>query len=198
MLALRHESSDMKTNIKKIGATLLAVGVCAWCTAARAQETTTVTTTKGAFTEFVPGSETVVVRTETNPAPLRYIVTKQTTIVDEAGAPVAIERISPGSPLSVQYTTTGDRLVASRIIVQRAPVVTAPVTTVPVTTAPVTTEQHSTTTTTTTRALTHDEKEALEERREDRKEHAEEKIEKQKEALEKAKDKLDDDDDDGD
>lgn len=192
--ALANESSDMKTKIMKIGAGLLAIGICAWSTEVRAQATATVTTTRGAFTEFVPGSETVVVRSETNPAPLRYVVTKQTTIVDESGAPIAIERISPGSPLSVQYTTTGDRLVASRIIVQRPAVVTAPVTTtVPVTTAPVT-EQHTTTTTTTTRTLTHDEKEALEERRENRKERAEEQIEKQKEALEKAEDKLDDDD----
>ena len=58
------------------------------CTELRAQATTTVTTTKGAFTEYVPGSETLVVRTETNPAPSRYVVTKQTTIVDESGAPV--------------------------------------------------------------------------------------------------------------
>ncbi len=189
----RDESSHMKMNIKKIGAALLTVGICAWCAEARAQETTTtVTTTKGAFTEFVPGSETVVVRTEANPAPLRYVVTKQTTIVDEAGAPVAVERISPGSPLSVQYTGTGDRLIASRIVVQR-PLATAPVTTTttaPVTTTvPVATEQRSSTTTTRTR------KEALEERREDRKERAEEQIEKQKDALEKAKDKLEDDDD---
>jgi hypothetical protein len=46
----------------------------------RAQATTTVTTTKGAFTEYVPGSETMVVRTETSSAPLRYVVSKQTTI----------------------------------------------------------------------------------------------------------------------
>jgi hypothetical protein len=168
----------MKTNIKKIGAVLFAFGLCAWSAEVRAQETTTVTTTKGAFTEFLPGSETVVVRSETNPAPLRYIVTKQTTIVDESGAPVAIEQVRAGSPLSVQYTSTGDRLVASRIVVQRAPIAT---------------EQH--TSTTTTRTLTHDEKEALEHRREHRKERAEEQIEKQKDALDKAKDKLEDDDD---
>jgi hypothetical protein len=171
---------SMKTNIKKIGAVLFAFGLCAWSAEVRAQETTTVTTTKGAFTEFLPGSETVVVRSETNPAPLRYIVTKQTTIVDESGAPVAIEQVRAGSPLSVQYTSTGDRLVASRIVVQRAPIAT---------------EQHTSTTTTTTRTLTHDEKEALEHRREHRKERAEEQIEKQKDALDKAKDKLDDDDD---
>ena len=189
MSALRRESSYMKTNITKIGTALLAVGICIWSAEVRAQ--TTVTTTKGAFTEFVPGSQTVVVRTETNPTPLRYVVSKQTTIVDETGTPVTIERIAPGSPLSVEYTGTGESLVASRIIVQRPAAVTAPVTT---TTAPVASEQHTTTTTETTRPLTHDEKHALKEEREHRKHELKEEIEKRKDALEKAKDKLEDDD----
>jgi len=178
----------MKINITKIGVALLAVGICIWSTELRAQATTTVTTTKGAFTEYVPGSETMVVRTETSSAPLRYVVSKQTTIVDESGAPVAIERISPGSPLSIQYTGTGEQLVASRIVVQKP----AAVTTEPVTTAPVATQQ---TTTSTTRALTHDEKHALKEQREHRKKAMKEEIEKEKDALDKAKDKIDDDND---
>ena len=178
----------MKINITKIGAALLAVGICIWSTEVRAQTTTTVTTTKGAFTEYVPGSETMVVRTETSSAPLRYVVTKQTTIVDESGAPVAIERISPGSPLSIQYSGTGDHLVASRIIVQRPATVTAPVTT-----SSVATQQD--TTTTTTRALTHDEKHALKEQREHPKRELKKQIEKEKDALDKAKDKVEDDGD---
>jgi len=182
----------MKTNITKIGVALLAVGICIWSTEVRAQATTTVTTTKGAFTEYVPGSETMVVRTETSSAPLRYVVSKQTTIVDESGAPVAIERISPGSPLSIQYTGTGEHLVASRIVVQRP----AEVTTEPVTTAPVAAQQDTTTSTTTTRALSHEEKHALKEQREHRKKAAKEEIEKEKDALDKAKDKIDDDDND--
>jgi hypothetical protein len=176
----------MKIDIIKIGVALLAVGICT--TELRAQATTTVTTTKGAFTEYVPGSETMVVRTETSSAPLRYVVSKQTTIVDESGAPVAIERISPGSPLSIQYTGTGEQLVASRIVVQKP----AAVITEPVTTAPVATQQ---TTTSTTRALSHDEKHALKEQREDRKKAMKEEIEKEKDALDKAKDKIDDDND---
>ena len=176
----------MKIDITKIAVALLAVGICT--TEVRAQATTTVTTTKGAFTEYVPGSETMVVRTETSSAPLRYVVSKQTTIVDESGAPVAIERISTGSPLSIQYTGTGEHLVASRIVVQRP----AAVTTEPVTTAPVATQQ---TTTSTTRALTHDEKHALKEQREHRKEAMKDEIEKEKDALDKAKDKIDDDND---
>ena len=159
----------------RIGPVLLAVGICAWGTAVRAQETTTtttaatVTTTNGAFTEFVPSSETIVVRTETNPAPLRYVVTKQTTIVDEGGVPIAVEKISPGSALSVQYTGTGDRLVASRIVVHKAPVAT---------------ERNATTTTTTTRPLTDEEKKAVKKE-----------VEKQKEKADEAKDKAEDDED---
>ena len=178
----------MKTNITKIGAALLAVGLWLGTTFASAQTTTTVTTTKGAFAEYVPNSETVVVRTDGNSAPLRYGVTKQTTIVDESGAPIAVERISPGSQLSIQYTGSGERLVASRIVVQRPATVTAPVTS-----APAVTEQQTTTTATTTRPLTHEEKHAIKEEREHLKKAEKEDIERQKEALEKAKDKLDDD-----
>jgi len=173
----------MKTNMKKIGAALVALGISAFCTEALAQ-TTTVTTTQGAFTQFVPSSETVVVRSDTNPNPLQYVVTKQTTVVDQSGAPVAIEQIAPGAPLSVQYITTGDRLVASRIVVQRPIAASAP-----------NVVERTTKTTTTTRPLTHDEKEAVDEAREHRKERVKEQIEEREKALEKAKDALDDDGD---
>jgi hypothetical protein len=176
----------MNTKITTFGAALLAVG-CFWSSQAFAQ-TTTVTTTNGAFTEYIPGSETMVVRSETGTSPLRYSVTKQTTIVDETGAPVAIDRISPGSPLSIQYTGLGDRLVASRVVVRRAATATTAVTSVPVS------GQQTNTTTTTTRPMTHEEKHALKEEREHQKKAAKEEIEHQKDALDKAKDKLDDQD----
>jgi hypothetical protein len=177
----------MKTNLtKQIGAALLAIGLCLSPIAAFAQTTTTVTTSNGAFTEYVPNSETVVVKTETSSAPLRYTVTKQTTIVDEAGAPVAIERISPGSQLAIDYSGSGERLVASRIVVRKQATVK---------TAPVVTEKQTTTTTTTTAPLTREEKRAVKEAREERKDAVKKDIERQEEALEKAKDKLEDDDD---
>ena len=177
----------MNTKMTTLGAALLAIS-CFWSSQAFAQTTTTVTTTNGAFTEYVPGSETMVVRSESGSSPLRYSVTKQTTIVDEAGAPVAIDRISPGSSLSIQYTGSGDRLVASRVVVQRAATATTAVTSVPAETG------QQTNTTTTTRPLTHEEKHALKEDREHQKKAAKEEIERKEEALEKAKDKLDDDD----
>jgi len=163
----------MKTNITGIGIASLALGICLWSTQAAAQQTTTtVTTSKGAFSEYVPSSETMVVKTESGPAPLRYSVTKQTTVVDESGAPIAIDHISAGSPVSIQYTGTGDRLVASRIVVQR-----------PATTA-VTDQQ---TTTTTTRPVTrHEEHEAKEAQKHEKKAAKEEK--KAQEHAEKAND----------
>jgi hypothetical protein len=179
----------MNTKMRTLGAALLAVG-CFWSSQAFTQTSTTVTTTNGAFTEYVPGSETMVVKSETGTtSPLRYSVTKQTTIVDETGAPVAIDRISPGSQLSIQYTGSGDRPVASRVVVRRAATATTAVTSVPAGTG-----QQTNTTTTTTRALTHEEKHALKEEREHQKKAAKEEIEHQKDALDKAKDKLDDDD----
>ena len=183
--ALSHEFIIMNTKITKLGAALLAVG-CFWSSEAFAQTATTVTTTNGTFTEYVPGSETMVVRSEAGTSPLRYSVTKQTTIVDETGVPVAVDRISPGSQLSIQYTGSGDRLVASRVVVQRA----APATTA-VTSVPAVTGQQTNTTTTTTRPLTHEEKHALKEEREHPGRAAKEELEHQKHALEKAKD-LDD------
>ena len=157
----------MKTNITKIGAALLAVGICIWATELRAQTTTTDDRhhDEGRFYRICSRLRNGCRENRSEPGPLRYVVTKQTTIVDEAGAPVAIERISPGSPLSVEYTGTGDQ---SRRLTDRC--AKAGVVTAPVTTAPVVTEQHTTTTTTTTRPLTHDEKKALKEQKEDRKE----------------------------
>lgn len=184
-----YECYYMKTNIKKIGGALLAITLCTWAMPMFGQTSTTVTTSKGAFTEYVPNSETVVVRSEANPNPLRYTVTKQTTVVDESGAPIPIERIAPGSQLSVQYSGSGERLVASRIIVQRSATTTAPVTT----TAPLVTEQQTNTTTTTTRPLTHDEKHAIKEAREKEKKAAKKEIERQKDALDEAEDKIDND-----
>ena len=177
----------MNTKMTTLGAALLAVG-CLWSSQAVAQTSTTVTTANGAFTEYVPGSETMVVRSETGTSPLRYSVTKQTTIVDETGAPVVVDRISPGSQLSIQYTGSGDRLVASQVVVRPAATATTAVTSVP---AGVTGQQTNTTTTT-TRPLTHEEKHALKEEREHPGRAAKEEIEHQKRAQEKAKDKLDD------
>jgi hypothetical protein len=88
------------------------------------QRTSTVTTTtdantgSGTITEYVPGSPNIILRTE-NAAPVTYSVSKTTTFVDENGTPIAVERIAPGMPVTVQYVREGDHMVASRVAVVR-------------------------------------------------------------------------------
>ena len=175
---LSYESDYMNTKMTTFGAALLAIG-CFWSSQAFGQTSTTLTTTDGAFTEYIPGSETIVVRSEAGTSPLRYSVTKETTIVDEAGAPVAIDRISPGSEFSIQYTGSSDRPVASRVAVGRPAKST-------VTSVPGVAGQQTNTTTTITRPLTHEEKHELKEERE----HPGRAAKEEK----RAKDKLDDHD----
>lgn len=97
---------------------------------------TTATTSLGTITEFSP--ETLIIRSETAPEPIRYHYSKTTTYVDETGAPVSIETVKSGLPVTVYYVKEGDRMVASKVIVRKV----APAATV---------EKKTTTTTTTTK-----------------------------------------------
>jgi hypothetical protein len=109
------------TKILFLGATVLSLTLGA-VTDARAQATVQTTTTStqsvGTISEFSP--DTIVIRSETAPEPLRYTYSKTTTYVDETGAPVSIETVKSGLPVTVHYTKVGDRLVAERVIVRRA------------------------------------------------------------------------------
>ena len=98
---------------------------------------TTTTTTAGTISEF--GPETIIVRSETAPEPIRYSYTKTTTYVDETGAPVSIETVKSGLPVTVYYAKVGDKMVATKVIVRKVVVKAAPVI-----------EEKKTTTTTTT------------------------------------------------
>ena len=165
-ISLRKEKTTKGLAMKNKHLSMMAIGVLALSPCARNAECqaqaviteTSTNTTAGTLSEFTPTTETLVVKSESATAPIRYSVTKQTTYVDETGAPIVWERVTPGTPISVQYLRTGDRLVASRVIVrQAAPLV----------------EKKTTTTTTTTRKLTDDEKDAIEEQREKAKERRE-------------------------
>lgn len=106
------------------------------------QETTT--NTAGTISEF--GPEQIVIRSETAPQPVRYISRKTTTYVDETGAPVSVETVKSGLPVTVYYTQEGGQMIASRVVVRRAAAV--------VPAAPVI--ERKTTTTTTTTGKEHD------------------------------------------
>lgn len=140
------------------GGTVVAGG-----TAVAGSTETTTTTTAGTISEFSP--DTIIVRSETAPEPIRYSYTKTTTYIDDAGQPVSLETVKSGLPVTVHYVREGDRMIANRVIVHRRKTVTTDAPAVReerrvvtpaveerrvVTPSPVIEEKKTTTTTTTT------------------------------------------------
>ncbi len=114
----------MKTNIAKLAATVALSLTFAGGAIAQTAVTTSTTTTAGTISEF--GPETIVVRSETSPEPIRYSYSKSTTYVDETGAPVSMEVVKSGLPVTVHYIMEGDRMVANRVIVRKSTTTSAP------------------------------------------------------------------------
>jgi hypothetical protein len=77
----------------------------------------TTTESAGTISEF--GPDTMVIRSETSSAPMHYSYTKSTTYVDDTGAPVSIETVKSGLPVTVYYTLEGDRMVANKVVVRK-------------------------------------------------------------------------------
>ena len=139
-----HSSMKQHKNILTGAALLGLVLFTASLTLAQTvvKETTTTTTSAGTITEF--GPETIIIRSETSPQPVRYSYSKTTTYVDETGAPVSIQTVKSGLPVTVHYVKVGDKMVVSKVIVKKAVVVPA---------APAIEEKKTTTTTTTTETV---------------------------------------------
>jgi hypothetical protein len=108
----------MKLSIPCALALTLAFPLTAFAqtTVQKTTETTT-TSTIGTISEF--GPERITVRTESSTEPLSYAVSRRVTYVDETGAPVAIESVKSGLPVTVHYVREGDALVANRIVVRK-------------------------------------------------------------------------------
>ncbi|MBF0496495.1 MAG: hypothetical protein HQK58_07965 [Deltaproteobacteria bacterium] len=81
--------------------------------------TTTVTKTEtaGTISEFNP--DAIVVRTETTSSPVKYKYTKTTTYVDDTGAPVSMETVKSGLPVTVYYTNEGDHMIANKVVIRK-------------------------------------------------------------------------------
>lgn len=82
------------------------------------ERTTTHTTTLGTISEF--GRDAFEIKTETSPEPIRYLYSTKTTYVDENGAPVSVETVKSGLPVTVYYTREGDRMNATKVVVRKA------------------------------------------------------------------------------
>ena len=146
----------MKNTIRFLSTTAFLAQLTA-TPALRAQEpeaavtTVQTTTSAGVISNF--GPKTFFIRTEASPDPVSYSYTKTTSYVDETGAPVSMETVKSGLPVTVYYVHNGDQMVASKVIVRKSvKVITPAVEVAPE--APVVEEKKTTTTTTTTTETT--------------------------------------------
>ncbi|MDB6171399.1 MAG: hypothetical protein JWL59_710 [Chthoniobacteraceae bacterium] len=119
---------------------IMSLAALVWCAPIAVGETVTSTTTSlGTVSEVSP--EMLVIRSSTEAAPVRYRYSKTTTYVDEAGAPVSLEMVRAGLPVTVYYAQSGDEMIASKVVVRKQVAVSAPVA------APAVTQEQTTVTT---------------------------------------------------
>jgi hypothetical protein len=78
---------------------------------------TTKTETVGTISEVKPDS--IIIRSETSSSPMNYSYTKSTIYVDETGAPVSMQTVKSGLPVTVFYTKVGDQMIANKVVVRK-------------------------------------------------------------------------------
>jgi hypothetical protein len=83
-------------------------------------EETTVSTTNSSGTISTFGPDQIVIRTTTSSMPITYQSNTSTTFVDEQGNPVDVAEIQAGVPVTVYYSKSGDKLVATKVIVKNS------------------------------------------------------------------------------
>ena len=118
----------MKTNAIRTlcGLAILSVTLYAPCVLAQQveEESTTTTTTKkttsnsGTITQF--GTDSFMIKTPSSPTPVTYEYSETTTYVDEAGNPVAVETVKAGVPVTVFFSQSGDKMVATKVVVKKS------------------------------------------------------------------------------
>jgi len=88
----------------------------------RSVTTEKTTTYSGTVSEIDPSSSTITIRSETAPAPTKYVFTKETVFADPQGHVVSYDTIR-NTPVTVYYTREGDRMIVSKVVTTK-PVVT--------------------------------------------------------------------------
>jgi len=108
----------MKTLMSLVFALAVLIVPCGLFAQQEKVTVSTVTTeTAGTISEFSP--DTIVVRSETSSSPMKYSYTKSTTYVDDTGAPVSMETVKSGLPVTVYYTREGDRMIANKVVIRK-------------------------------------------------------------------------------
>jgi hypothetical protein len=63
--------------------------------------------------------EALLLRMASSNEPVRYKFTKTTTWVDDSGAPVSMELVKSGLPVTVHYSIDGNARVATKVVVRK-------------------------------------------------------------------------------
>jgi hypothetical protein len=90
--------------------------------------TTSPSTYTGVVSEINPTASTIILKSESAPAPVTYSYTPQTVFVDASGNTVSYEAIR-NVPVRVEYADQGGRTIVTRVVATRpigAPAVVAP------------------------------------------------------------------------
>ena len=80
----------------------------------------TTTSAAGSIVTYTPDSDYFMFRTTSAAAPVRYYYTKDTTVVDPAGRVVSLSAIRPEMPVTVYYSTVGDRVVVRKVVLAQS------------------------------------------------------------------------------
>jgi hypothetical protein len=101
--------------------TVVAQDTSTTTTAGAAGVTTSTSTLNGTgtITAFTPSSDYITFRTETSAEPVRYYVTKDTTVVDPTGQTVEMSMLRPDMPVHYTYVKEGDRMVVTRVTLEK-------------------------------------------------------------------------------
>ncbi len=85
--------------------------------------TSSTTTSTGTITAYTPDSDYISFRTTTDPAPVKYYYSKDTTILDPEGNTVTWSAIRPDLPATVYYVREGDRMIVRKIVLSKPTVI---------------------------------------------------------------------------
>jgi len=73
----------------------------------------------GTITAFTPSSEYITFSSQTSTAPVKYYVSKQTTVVDPTGQTVELSMLRPDMPVRYTYVKEGDRMIITKVTLEK-------------------------------------------------------------------------------
>jgi len=73
----------------------------------------------GTITAFTPSSDYITFSSQTSTAPVKYYVSKQTTVVDPTGQTVELSMLRPDMPVRYTYVKEGDRMMVTKVTLEK-------------------------------------------------------------------------------